>query len=592
MKFPLSLALLCLLTVLPVLADNGEQDNSITLAYTLTNAAKTALAANDPATARRYHAEALAAVRNLPAASSKAAALLALGRIAQALNQTEQAFTLYREAQTLAQTLAEPRTVSFAQGYLGELYAAQNRRDEALQLTRQAIFSAQQAATADALYRWQWQAGRLLRDRGDIMPAIASYRQAVYQLQTIRQELGQVSFRDSVGPLFFELADLLLRQAATMPASTARQALLLEARDTVEKVKAAELTDYFQDNCVLALQARITGIDNLPPHTAALYPIPLPDRLELLLSLPDGIRQFTVPVGTAALTETVREFRSQLETRTAHHYLPHAQTLYQWLIAPLMTALADADVDTLVFVPDGALRTIPLAALHDGQRFLVEQFALATTPGLTLTDLRPLTRSNVRLLLSGLTESVQNFPPLPYVNEEIEEIQSLYGGTVLENEEFVIPRVEQALATTAYRIVHIASHGQFAGNVNDTFLLTYDGKLTLDRLEEVVSLSKYRDQPLELLTLSACQTAAGDDRAALGLAGVAVKAGARSALASLWFINDAASKDLVTDFYDRLQQPQLSKAQALQQAQLALLTDRRYRHPSYWAPFLLIGSWL
>lgn len=97
---------------------------------------------------------------------------------------------------------------------------------------------------------------------------------------------------------------------------------------------------------------------------------------------------------------------------------------------------------------------------------------------------------------------------------------------------------------------------------------------------------------MELLTLSACQTAAGDDRAALGLAGVAVKAGARSALATLWFINDQATALLITEFYHQLRDPDLSKAKALQRAQLILLNDRRYQHPGYWSPFLLIGNWL
>ncbi|MGH8559001.1 MAG: CHAT domain-containing protein, partial [Methylococcales bacterium] len=124
------------------------------------------------------------------------------------------------------------------------------------------------------------------------------------------------------------------------------------------------------------------------------------------------------------------------------------------------------------------------------------------------------------------------------------------------------------------------------------FVLTSDGKISLDALGNMMGVSRYRNEPVELLTLSACQTAAGDDRAALGLAGVAVKAGARSALASLWFINDPASADLVTEFYRQLKKPGTSKAKALQQAQWLLLNDERYEHPGYWAPFLMIGNWL
>ena len=114
----------------------------------------------------------------------------------------------------------------------------------------------------------------------------------------------------------------------------------------------------------------------------------------------------------------------------------------------------------------------------------------------------------------------------------------------------------------------------------------------MERLDHCIGLFRYRDEPLELLTLSACETAAGDDRAALGLAGIAVKAGARSALATLWYINDQASSELVAEFYRQLKKPGMSRGKALQLAQLKLLNDPRYKHPCYWAPFLLINNWL
>jgi CHAT domain-containing protein len=181
---------------------------------------------------------------------------------------------------------------------------------------------------------------------------------------------------------------------------------------------------------------------------------------------------------------------------------------------------------------------------------------------------------------------------LPFVQEELERVAGLYESRVLKDEEFRVANLQGELTQAPFSVVHIASHGQFKGELRDTFLLSYDGKIHLDTLEQVMGLSRYRDEPVELLTLSACQTAAGDDRAALGLAGVAIKAGAHSALASLWFINDRASALLVSEFYRRLQDPTLSKARALQQAQLTLIGEKRYRHPGYWAPFLLIGNWL
>ncbi|HXV11013.1 MAG TPA: CHAT domain-containing protein, partial [Burkholderiales bacterium] len=191
-----------------------------------------------------------------------------------------------------------------------------------------------------------------------------------------------------------------------------------------------------------------------------------------------------------------------------------------------------------------------------------------------------------------LTESVQGFAPLPFVADELQNVQKLYGGTVRQDQQFTVPRMEKDLGDTPYQIVHIASHAQFDSDVNKTFLLTYDGRIGMNKLEQILGLSKFRTDAVELLTLSACETAAGDDRAALGLAGVAIKAGARSALATLWTVNDPASAELVSSFYRELQEPSVSKARALQQAQLGLLKDARYRHPSYWSAFLLIGNWL
>jgi CHAT domain-containing protein len=254
--------------------------------------------------------------------------------------------------------------------------------------------------------------------------------------------------------------------------------------------------------------------------------------------------------------------------------------------------LAAEGVETLVIVPDGVLRLIPMAALNDGERYLVEKYAVATSPGLTLTDPTPIERRNIRVLISALTESVQGYPALPNVREEVTNIHALYPGAVLENESFVSENVQSELKQTEYSIVHLASHGEFSRKAGESYVLTYDGRLDMNDLQQYMSMTTFREQPIELLTLSACQTAAGDDRAALGLAGIAVKAGARSALATLWFINDRASAELVSEFYTQLKDPDLSKVKALQNAQLKLLKDPRYSHPIYWSPFLLIGNWL
>jgi CHAT domain-containing protein len=233
-----------------------------------------------------------------------------------------------------------------------------------------------------------------------------------------------------------------------------------------------------------------------------------------------------------------------------------------------------------------------MAALHDGKQFLISKYAVATTPGLNLTDPRPINRERVKVLSSGLTESVQGFPPLPHVSTELRTIRTLYRGNQLLNREFVVSGLEKELKEKLFSVLHIASHGRFDKDVAHSFILAYDDKLTMAKLDQYVGLFKFRQEPLELLTLSACETAVGDDRAALGLAGVAIKAGARSALATLWSINDEASSSVVAEFYQQLRDPTISKAVALQRAQLKMLADNAYEHPAYWSPFLLLNNWL
>lgn len=500
-------------------------------------------------------------------------------------------------AADVAQAFDDHRALSYAWGYLGHLYETQQHETEALDLTRRAITAAQTLYAPESLYRWQWQAGRLLHTQNDVAAALLSYRHAIATLQGIRPELSHryghppASFRNSTGRLYFEFVDLLLQRAAAVPNLHDAQPYLHEARNTVELFKADELRDYFRDDCVDAAQANPTPLDHFTDHAVIIYPISLPDRLELLVSLPQGLKRYTVPVSAKRLQRVVRSFRKALQYGKVQRYTRHAQRLHTWLITPLISDLAASPIKTLVFVPDGALRLVPFSALHDGHRFLIQTYAIATTPALALTDPRPLHPQDIKVLTMGLTQSVQGFAALPYVSNEMSTIHKLYGGTQLLNETFLADRVEAALASRDFGIVHIASHGKFASDVSQSFILTFDDKLTMDRLETMIGRLRYRETPLELLTLSACETAVGDDRAALGLAGVAIKAGARSALATLWHVADEATAVLIAEFYRQLQQPGVSRAQALRQAQLKLLADDRYQSPYFWSPFLLINNW-
>jgi CHAT domain-containing protein len=197
------------------------------------------------------------------------------------------------------------------------------------------------------------------------------------------------------------------------------------------------------------------------------------------------------------------------------------------------------------------------------------------------------------VLAAGLTEPVAGYPPLANVEPEIRALTAEFPGRTLLNGDFEADRFEEAVGSQPYGIVHVASHAEFATDASQSFLLAWDGPLPMDRLAEVVGSTRFRtQQPLELLTLSACETAAGDERAALGLAGIALRAGARSALATLWSVNDQSAAELVSSFYAQLADPETSRARALQRAQLALIERRGTRHPAFWAAFVLISNWL
>lgn len=309
------------------------------------------------------------------------------------------------------------------------------------------------------------------------------------------------------------------------------------------------------------------------------------------MSLPTGLQRVTIEVSGRIVESRARAFRNALEAQAPERYLRHAQSLYNWLVLPLETILETRDIQTLVFVPDGTLRSIPPAAFHDGDQYLIEKYAVAITPGLTLTDPRPLAIDSTKVLAAGITQATQGFPALPHVYDELQQILELYDGTLLLDQDFTSTRLDATLQQEPFDIVHIASHGFFPPEVTESFVLTAENKLTMIQLANILSGVSFYGRPVELLTLSACETALGNDQSALGLAGLAIWAGARSALASLWQVEDQATAILMHAFYHALRTG-LSRAQALRQAQLKLLKEPQFATPYFWSPFLLINNWL
>ncbi|MEB3168354.1 MAG: CHAT domain-containing protein [Synechococcaceae cyanobacterium] len=522
---------------------------------------------------------------------------------------------LLERCQADAARLGDGRSASRANGELGALAEAAGRWHEAESLSQQALRQAMALQAPELSYRWLWQLGRVARQQGNRGAALVAYRQALDEMRSLRLDLSSSSpavansFRRSVEPLSREYIDLLTASPSPTPDD------LDSARQVFEQLQVAELNDYFRQPCFQS-----TAIDRLTDRSAAvIYPILLPDRLEVIARLPGphgALLHHAQPLPAGALERTVAQLDRQLHrppdpasgVAAIQRLLPEAQRLHQWLLAPLEPRLQASGVTRLVFVPDAPMRNLPMAVLHDGQRVLGERYALALAPGMVLTHSTRPSGTQPRVLLAGLSQAIgdvpslplgsNTFPPLPAVEREIERLRQRTGATVLLNDRFTSQAVQQALRSGDYSVVHLATHGQFSSSPRHTFLLAGQRELIpVSQLPQLLQPSLRRTgNSIDLLVLSACQGALGDADANLGLAAVAVRSGASSTLASLWSVNDQSTALFMDAFYRHWLQDgggsrPLGKAEALRLAQAELRNNNEYSHPYYWAAFTLLGNW-
>ena len=534
-----------------------------------------------------------------------------------------QAETLLREAQREAKQLGDRIAESYALGTLGHWYEQQGNVAFAKTKTQAAIQKIQALRANDIAYQWHWQMGRLLQQeaaqkdliqdapQGVETPAkqrtrvLQSYDIAFQLLQSLRQDLTalntdvQFSFRQTIEPFYRQYADTLLQNPTPEDLS--------QARTVIESLQLAELDNFFQDACSTAQPELLDRIaEAQDPTSAILYPILLGNpasgtqRIEIVAKLPGEteLTHVSVPVSGTEVQNTVKDLRSQI---TSPAGLRDAQRIssqvYQWIVQPLYPDLVEHHTQTLVFVLDTPFQSIPMAALYNEGHYLIEEFAVALTPGLQLLSPQPLQSVQTNLLTGGLTEARLGFTSLPAVGEELDAVEAILPARArLLNETFVEEAIASVLTESTPTVVHLATHGQFSSRAEETFLLAYDGKIDVNELRSLLrseTADLGEQDVIELLVLSACETARGDERAALGLAGMAIRAGARSTLATLWKADDRATADLVSEFYRQFFVEQTgNKAIALREAQLHLLKNTRFKHPRYWAPFVLLGNWL
>lgn len=510
-----------------------------------------------------------------------------------------------------AKNLKNARTEAYASGILGSLYEQNFATDIAENYIVEALRLAQSIQAFDLAYQWQQQLGKIYEKQGKIQDAIAAYTSAVDTLEQVRQDLLsinpdlQFSFRDNVKPVYEDLINLLLRSHPT-------QDQLKQVTKVFGQIQLAELQNFLQ--CGSLNLVSFNEVKKSPE--AVIYTIVLPqhNRIEVIVSLPkqsQSPQYYHYSIPWHEVRSQVNSLRESLQSQTykpanlEKEILPPARKLYELLIAPAESYLPEKG--TLLFVQDSELQSLPMALLQNSDKhYLVEKYNITVSLGVLGREPNFLSWKQLRVLMAGVSEgksflnSSPRFQKLVNVLDELDLVQkNTVGSERLFNEDFTLKRFQNKINTSSFPVIHIATHGIFSSDLEKTVILASDEPIHVRQLD---SLLRSRNQgsrdTIELLVLSACQTAKGDKRAGLGIAGIAVQAGARSTLASLWNVSDRSTAFFMGEFYRELKAG-ATKSEALQKAQLTFLKNpenkpeyKNYDHPYYWAAFILTGNWL
>ena len=555
--------------------------------------------------------------------TSKSISQKAPKHITQDIPDWDKVTTLLKNAVQEAKELKNSNTLSYALGNLGGLYeyfgwlAAQHQqpadaqawRQRALETTKKALFvtksniasnlqkgNTKAAEAPHITYQWEWQLGRLLAVQQNREPeAISAFESAIKTLEAVRGDLlvintdVQFSFRDNVEPLYRNVVDLLLR------GNTENN--LNKALDYIDALQLAELENFL--SCDLSPVVQVNrDIDKLDPEAAFIYPIVLEDKLGVIFKLPTQkpeLRSYSVQ--RTKVEKKLRTLRRALPRRNGGTITKTAGQVYEWLIAPFEKALEDNQVKTLVFVLDGDLRNIPMATLYDQHtdQYLVEKdYSLVLLPSSKLFDLQT-DPERTGILGAAISDPIKigdrSFSALK-TTAELQQIKNMPESEILFNKQFTKENLQQKLERASFSTIHMATHGNFSSDPEETYVLAYEQLLKADDLKNLLQGRKFAAaSPIDLLVLSACKTATGDNRATLGLAGLAVRSGTSSTLATLWQVSDDSTIALMKQFYEELKNPNITKAEALHRAQKTLSEKLEYQNPYYWAPYILVGSW-
>ncbi len=505
----------------------------------------------------------------------------------------EQAEHWLSQAVSVAETTGDQTAYSYAVLELALLAEKSGQLSSALKYGQLAIDSAFLKSVNDVMYRAYWLFGRINLHKGDQEAAFKNYYNAIVSFEGLNRGLSKIdveqrlNFNTQVEPMYRTALELLLEDSIPNDSNLKKSLLIFD------KLRLAQLRNFFGDYCLeVDLKNRDSQTNPVRKNAVVFYSIILEDKTHFILELPDGtLHHHQASIGKTGMTELANNWYISITEKgegllvNNSLFWQQATELYNIIMRPFEKELEPINSDPIIFVNDGILRNIPMAALFDGKKFLVQKWASFSSIGLNIRATNSYHKST-KALVFGLEESRGTWSTLSSVPQELDNVIDIMGGKKLLNKKFTAQNFNRQIEQNQYSIVHMATHGYFGGVAENSFILAYDKNLTASDINNTLVKSQV---PIQLLVFSACETAFGSELSILGLAGVALRSGVNSVLGNYWDVQDDEQPELIKEWYSNLYEKNLGKAKALQKIQLREISKKA--HPSKWASFNLIGNW-
>ncbi|WP_190398017.1 tetratricopeptide repeat protein [Pseudanabaena sp. FACHB-1998] len=579
------------------------------------------------------HQQSLAISKQLSYLGGEATSLNNLGIIYSNSGQLPKAIEFYQQALAINRTTGDRNGEGLVLGNLGNAYSKLQQYDQAYNFFQQTLSIFKQNGDREKESLSFSQLGSTLSRLNQPELAILFYKQSINVRESIRKDIrglskeDQTTYLETIANSYKNLADLLLKQGRIMEALQVLDLLKVqELEDYLKNIKGSDRTAQgirvlaaekalipqlskisFENskdlNSQLASQiqqlpkAELNQVPEylrqIPQSTVLLYPLILGDRLEIILFSPNALPiSRAVNLSQAKLESLVTNFKGDLIDAGSEDYQENAISLYNLLIKPIESELTQTKATTILYAPDGILRYVPLAALYDGKQWLIEKYRISNLIAYSLSDFSPKPKIQPSILAGAFGgkagEKKFGQQGLPATIKEVQAIANAFqNSTTLLESDFSRQITESKFKN--YNILHFATHAEFnIGTPDNSFIIFGNGDKI--RLNEITD---WQIPNIELIVLSACQTGVGKLGSGVEILGFGYqvqKAGAKSAIASLWSVDDEATQSLMTAFYKELRQGDINTSAALQKAQVSLIKSANFKHPKYWSAFFAIGN--